>query len=154
MIISDGTEGMENQSVALAISLGFKTNLLNVKPYWLSRLFPTFLAGRFRLPLSNNDKNLTSKNFQLLITCGRRMAGISIGLRRIYKRNNKKIFTIHIQNPNVASTYFDLLVVPEHDNLSGKNIIVSEGSLHLVDKKTIKTAYDKLKINHLKGKFR
>ena len=145
---------MENQSVALAISLGFKTNLLKVKPYWLSRLFPTFLAGRFRLPLSNNDKNLTSKNFQLLITCGRRMAGISIGLRRIYKRNNKKIFTIHIQNPNVASTYFDLLVVPEHDNLSGKNIIVSEGSLHLVDKKTIKTAYDKLKINHLKGKFR
>ena len=58
------------------------------------------------------------------------MAGISIGLKRIYQKSNKKIFTIHIQNPNIASTYFDLLVVPEHDNLTGKNIIVSEGSLH------------------------
>ena len=46
--------------------------------------------------------------------------------------------------------YFDLLVVPEHDNLTGKNIIVSEGSLHLVDKKNIKIAYDKLSIRHLK----
>ncbi|GIR79241.1 MAG: hypothetical protein CM15mP81_07510 [Alphaproteobacteria bacterium] len=79
------------------------------------------------------------------------MAGISIGLKRIYQKNNKKIFTIHIQNPNIASTYFDLLVVPEHDNLTGKNIIVSEGSLHLVDKKNIKIAYDKLSIRHLKG---
>ena len=46
--------------------------------------------------------------------------------------------------------YFDLLVVPEHDNLTGKNIIVSEGSLHSVDKKNIKIAYDKLRIRHLK----
>ena len=69
------------------------------------------------------------------------MAGINIGLKRIYKKNNKKIFTIHIQNPNIASVYFDLLVVPEHDNLTGKNIIVSEGSLHSVDKKNIKIAY-------------
>ena len=46
--------------------------------------------------------------------------------------------------------YFDLLVVPEHDNLTGKNIIVSEGSLHSVDKKNIKIAYDKLSIRHLK----
>ena len=150
LIISDGTEGMENQSMALATSLGFKTNLLKTKPFWLCRLFPTLLAGRFKIPLSNNDTILKSKNSKILITCGRRMAGISIGLKRIYKNNNKKIFTIHIQNPNIASTYFDLLVVPEHDNLTGENIIVSEGSLHLVDKKNIKIAYHKLSIRHLK----
>ncbi|GIR79240.1 MAG: hypothetical protein CM15mP81_07500 [Alphaproteobacteria bacterium] len=46
LIISDGTEGMENQSMALATSLGFKTNLLKTKPFWLCRLFPTFLAGK------------------------------------------------------------------------------------------------------------
>ena len=129
---------MENQSIALAISLGFKPNILNVKPFWLCRLFPTFLAGRFKIPLSNNDKILRSKNSKIIITCGRRMAGISIGLKRIYQRSYKKIFTIHIQNPKIASIYFDLLVVPEHDNLTGKNIIVSEGSLHSVDKKKYK----------------
>ena len=141
---------MENQSLALATSLGFKTNLLKIKPFWLCRLFPTFLAGRFKIPLSNNDTILISKNSKILITCGRRMAGISIGLKRIYQKSNKKIFTIHIQNPNIASMYFDLLVVPEHDNFTGKNIIVSEGSLHSVDKKNIKIAYDKLSIRHLK----
>ena len=150
LIISDGTEGMENQSMALAKSLGFKSNLLKAKPFWLCRLFPTFLAGRFKIPLSNNDTILKTKNYTILITCGRRMAGISIGLKRIYRKNNKKIFTIHIQNPNIASVYFDLLVVPEHDNLTGKNIIVSEGSLHSVDMKNIKIAYDKLSIRHLK----
>jgi len=41
-------------------------------------------------------------------------------------------------------------VVPEHDNLTGKNIIVSEGSLHSVDKKNIKIAYDKFTIRHLR----
>ena len=151
LIVSDGTEGMENQSMALATSLGFKTNLLKTKPFWLCRLFPTFLAGRFKIPLSNNDKILRSKNSKILITCGRRMAGISIGLKRIYQKNYKKIFTIHIQNPNITSTYFDFLVVPKHDNLTGKNIIVSEGSLHLVDEKRIKIAYDKLNIKYLKG---
>ena len=150
LIISDGTEGMENQSMALAKSLGFKSNLLKAKPFWLCRLFPTFLAGRFKIPLSNNDTIFKTKNYTILITCGRRMAGISIGLKRIYRKNNKKIFTIHIQNPNISSTYFDLLVVPEHDNLTGKNIIVSEGSLHSVDKKNIKIAYDKLSIRYLK----
>ena len=141
---------MENQSMALAKSLGFKYNLLKAKPFWLCRLFPTFLAGRLKIPLSNNDTIFKTKNYTILITCGRRMAGISIGLKRIYRKNNKKIFTIHIQNPNIASVYFDLLVVPEHDNLTGKNIIVSEGSLHSVDKKNIKIAYDKLSIRHLK----
>ena len=150
LIISDGTEGMENQSMALAKSLGFKFNLLKTKPFWLCRLFPTFLAGRFKIPLSNNDTIFKANNYTILITCGRRMAGISIGLKRIYRKNNKKIFTIHIQNPNIASVYFDLLVVPEHDNLTGKNIIVSEGSLHSVDMKNIKIAYDKLGIRHLK----
>ena len=142
---------MENQSMALAKSLGFKSNLLKAKPFWLCRLFPTFLAGRFKIPLSNNDTIFKTKNYTILITCGRRMAGISIGLKRIYRKNNKKIFTIHIQNPNITSVYFDLLVVPEHDNLTGKNIIVSEGSLHSVDKKNIKIAYNKLRIKHLKG---
>ena len=150
LIISDGTEGMENQSMALAKSLGFKFNLLKTKPFWLCRLFPTFLAGRFKIPLSNNDTIFKANNYTILITCGRRMAGINIGLKRIYRKNNKKIFTIHIQNPNIASVYFDLLVVPEHDNLTGKNIIVSEGSLHSVDMKNIKIAYDKLGIRHLK----
>ena len=141
---------MENQSMALAKSLGFKSNLLKAKPFWLCRLFPTFLAGRFKIPLSNNDTIFKTKNYTILITCGRRMAGISIGLKRIYRKKNKRIFTIHIQNPNIASVYFDLLVVPEHDNLTGENIIVSEGSLHSVEKKNIKIAYDKLSIRHLK----
>ena len=151
LIASDGSDGMHNQSIALAKSIGFKPQIVKIKPYWLSRLFPIFFAGRFNFPLSNNDKSLLSKQSKILITCGNRMAGISIGLKRIYRKNNKNIYTIHIQNPNIPSKYFDLLVIPEHDNLTGKNIIVSEGSIHLVDKKQIKIAYDKLNIKNLKG---
>ena len=68
LIISDGTEGMENQSMALAKSLGFKSNLLKAKPFWLCRLFPTFLAGRFKIPLSNNDSIFKTKNYTIYLT--------------------------------------------------------------------------------------
>ena len=43
--------------------------------------------------------------------------------------------------------------IPTGDNLdlTGNNIIISEGSLHLVGKKNIKIAYNKLRIRYLKG---
>ena len=99
LIISDGTEGMENQSMALAKSLGFKSNLLKTKPFWLCRLFPTFLAGRFKIPLSNNDTIFKAKNYTILITCGRRMAGISIGLKEFIEKIIKKFSQFIFKTP-------------------------------------------------------
>ena len=37
---------------------------------------------------------------------------------------------IHIQDPKVSLDNFDFVVVPEHDNLQGKNVLTSKGAIH------------------------
>ena len=37
---------------------------------------------------------------------------------------------IHIQDPKVSLNNFDLVVAPEHDGLSGKNVIITKGAIH------------------------
>ena len=54
------------------------------------------------------------------------MAGISIAIRFFFKN---KIKTIHIQNPKISRNQFDLLLIPEHDAITGKNIIQTKGAL-------------------------
>jgi uncharacterized protein len=54
------------------------------------------------------------------------MAGVSIAIKSYFKN---KVKTIHVQNPKISSKYFDLLVIPEHDKINGKNIIQTKGAL-------------------------
>ena len=150
LVIGDGIKGMQNQSIALGKSLGLRPSLLEVKPFWLTRYLPILFAGRFNIPLSNDDALLLSVNYDILITCGSRFAGISIGLKRYYLKAKRKLFTIHIQNPGLSPEHFDLLIVPEHDNITGENIIISKGSLHEVNKDNIKNSFKNLKSKTLK----
>ena len=84
LVVGNGIKGMQNQALALARAIGLKPLLIEVKPFWLTRLFPTLLAGRFSIPLSNKDKKLFSSKSKILLTCGSRMACISIGLKRYF----------------------------------------------------------------------
>ena len=151
LVVGDGIKGMQNQSVALARAIGCNPLLIELKPFWLTRLFPTLLAGRFSIPLSNNDKNLFSCKSKILLTCGSRMAGISIGLKRYFDKQNINIFRIHIQNPKISSKNFDILVVPEHDNIYGDNIILSKGSLHQIKKENLKDFHKKIESKTMKN---
>ena len=67
LVIGDGITGMQNQSIALAKSLGLQPTILEVKPFWLTRYIPILFAGRFNLPLSNKDVLLLSINSDILM---------------------------------------------------------------------------------------
>ena len=56
----------------------------------------------------------------------------SLALKRIH---GKRIFTIHIQDPKVNLSNFDLIISPEHDNLKGDNVIETTGAIHYLSKK-------------------
>jgi len=79
----------------------------------------------------------------LIISCGRKSVVPSIFL----KRKNSKIFTIHIQDPKVNFENFDVIVAPEHDNLSGNNIYSSKGAIHYITQSEIDNAKTYLKKN-------
>ena len=123
---------MENQSIALAKLLDTNFKLIKFMPPYLLKKIP--LIGKF-IPVSMIKIDLNIKPLpKFIITTGKRMAGISIFIKFFLKN---KIKTIHIQNPKVSSDYFDLLLIPEHDKIIGKNIINTKGALSFIDNNAI-----------------
>lgn len=61
----------------------------------------------------------------ILITAGRKAIAAS---RFIKTESAGKTFTLHIQDPHVNPDEFDLVAVPAHDSLRGKNVIVTTAS--------------------------
>ena len=141
-VVSDGTAGMRLQAIALADSLANSLSncdairvediilspppLLRYLPR-LARLLPSASLRamlRYADGVADQDRDIAD----IIITCGRRMAGVSIALRRLDPRGLCR--TIHIQDPRLPSHYFDLLLVPEHDPARGANVITSRASLN------------------------
>ena len=135
-ILSDGTMGMMSQSFALAQSLGLDaTDMRAVPTPWL-RLFPSHAAiPGWQLTFGRKPDWLKAGIFpELLITCGTRMAGLSVGIRRLTSKRTK---TIHIQDPRISPHHFDMLIVAAHDKMAAlagsvgyEHVLVSTGSLN------------------------
>jgi mitochondrial fission protein ELM1 len=75
------------------------------------------------------------------------MAGISIFIKSKLK---DKIKTIHIQNPGISKKYFDLVLIPEHDQVTGTNIIQTKGALNFFIYRELKNKYKYLRQNNEK----
>ena len=134
-IFSDGIKGHEVQSLALANGLSNEILLYHcsLRQPWLSfapRILPRFGQN---IVWKNNKPDIHNSP-DLIITCGRRMAAIG----KFYKR---KTGSQHLQilNPGDNKEKYDILVCPEHDNISGDNVITTRGSLHgITDEKLAK----------------
>ena len=123
-VISDGTKGMENQSLALAKLLNINFELVKYNPPYFLKKFPLITKLFISSVKDHLLKNKSPPSF--IITTGKRMAGVSIALKFILK---DKVKNIHIQNPKLPFEYFDLLLIPEHDNITAKNVIQTKGAL-------------------------
>ena len=137
---------MENQSIALAKMLNANFKLINYNPPYFLKKFP--ILGKFYAPYFLRKKLHTDLLPSIIITTGRRMAGTSIALKSILKNNVK---TIHIQNPKLSTNNFDLLLIPEHDKIRGKNIIQTKGALCFFEEKDMKK-FKEPNLNKIKTK--
>ncbi len=137
---------MENQSIALAKMLNANFKLINYNPPYFLKKFP--ILGKFYAPNFLRKKLHTDLLPSIIITTGRRMAGTSIALKSILKNNVK---TIHIQNPKLSPNNFDLLLIPEHDKIKGKNIIQTKGALCFFEEKDMKK-FKEPNLNKIKTK--
>ena len=118
-VISDGTAGMLSQCLALTNAMRIKAEDIRAVPTPLLRAFPKLanIPG-WQLTLGRKPDWLKANQWpDLCITCGRRMAGISIGVRRLAMGKTK---TIHIQDPHIEPHYFDLMITPCHDDIAQK----------------------------------
>ncbi len=143
-VLTDGTKGMEVQSLGLSDRLGLKTTRLELQPPSLTRAFPQLAAsGLFPLPKALKQALAAGGWPDVIITTGRRMAGLSILCR---KKSQGRSRTIHIQDPRLSARYFDLVIVPSHDRLRGDNVLVTTGSLNALTDAKIKAAAGELPI--------
>ena len=123
ILLTEGMHGMISQveGLAKALELEFIHEKIELNNFW--KLIPPKLTPIKNFVFKNNIK----KDFNVVISCGRKSVIPSIYLKEKYK---DKIMTIHIQDPKVSLNNFDLIVAPEHDGLEGKNVLKSKGAIH------------------------
>ena len=158
-VISDGTAGMLAQGSALTKAMRIQAEYIRAVPTPLLRAFPKLanLPG-WQLTLGRKPDWLKANQWpDLCITCGRRMAGISIGVRRLAMGKTK---TIHIQDPHIEPHYFDLMITPCHDDIAQKaadsqmdfpNLLTTTGALNRLDEAEIEDEAAALKITYNEG---
>ena len=124
--ISEGAAGMRSQIEGLAslISEDYKNFDLKIKSFF--KYLPIELIPSSSFAYENLFL-LKIKQNTILISCGKKSVKASIYLKKKYKN---LIFNIHIQNPKVNHSLFDLIVCPEHDNLDSENCISTLLAIH------------------------
>ena len=130
LLLTEGMHGMISQveGLAKALDINFTHQKVELKSFW--KLIPPNLT-----PKSNiSFKKFEIPDFDLIISCGRKSVIPSIYL----KQNSKnKIYNIHIQDPKINFKFFDFIIAPEHDEISGSNVISTKGAIHYLSNSEI-----------------
>ena len=137
LLLTEGLHGMISQveGLAKALDLEYFHEKIELNNFW--KMIPPIITPVQKFVFKNNIDN----NFDVIISCGRKSVIPSIYLKKI---SHKKIINIHIQNPKVSHKNFNYIIAPEHDGLSGKNVISSKGALHYLTIEEIKNSRDYL----------
>ena len=127
LLLTEGMHGMISQveGLAKALDIDFTHHKVELNSFW-KLIHPKFTQ------VSNFTFNsIDAKDFDIIISCGRKSVIPSICLK---KNSKKKIYNIHVQDPKVDLKNFDFVVAPDHDGLTGENVILSKGSIHYLTK--------------------
>ena len=142
LLLTEGMHGMISQVEGLAkgLDIDFIHEKIELNNFW--KLFPP----KFTPINSFVFKNKIEKNFDIIISCGRKSIIPSIYFKKKFKN---KVMNIHIQDPKVSLNNFDYIIAPEHDGLIGKNVLVTKGAIHYITEDDLlkNQSYLKPKIN-------
>ena len=142
ILLTEGMHGMISQveGLAKALDIDFIHEKIELNNFW--KFLPPKLTPIQNYVFKNNIK----KNFNIIISCGRKSVIPSIYLKKKFKN---KVMNIHIQDPKVSLDNFDFVVIPEHDGIFGKNVLISKGAIHYL--RDVELEENK---NYLKSKIR
>lgn len=125
-VLTDGRPGHISQTLGLAEALT-TTPIVKViglrTPFRQASPFLGWAGGRALTPESARVGPPWPK---LVITSGRSAIPIALAIRRA---SRGATFVVNVQDPGYYRSRFDLIVVPEHDELTAKNILSTAGAL-------------------------
>jgi mitochondrial fission protein ELM1 len=127
--ITDGRVGMQNQCLGLAEAVGLPVESKIVSPLLPWSLLPVTSWPAPFLSLGPGSSAFTPPWPRLVIGCGWRSIPFVIEVKR---RSGGRTMTVQLQDPRVPAGLFDLVVPPEHDELTGPNVLPIVGSPNMV----------------------
>ena len=120
LVLSDGRRGIENQALGLAERCA-AIHPLKIRTHHIEHSKTlAALPPKAQLRLAKFDL----PECDIAIGCGRQAIAPLIHL----KRAHPSIFTVYIQDPRLDPQAFDLVVVPDHDEVRGVNVETMIGS--------------------------
>jgi hypothetical protein len=125
-IVTEGQAGTENPCLGLAEALGLTPRIkrIGLRAPW-SWLPPRLLPAALARAAATGDP-LQPPWPDLLIASGRKAVAPALAVRRAA---GVGCFTVCVQDPRVDPARFDLVIAPEHDGLTGPNVLTTTGSL-------------------------
>jgi len=136
LLLTQGMHGMISQVEGMAKALNTEFNHKIVRLSFPWNFVPPKFTPISEIILKDKTYLTENENLDLIISCGRKSVIPSI----LLKKKNPKIFTIHIQDPKVSLKNFDIIIAPEHDNLTGENVFNSKGAIHYITESEINRA--------------
>jgi mitochondrial fission protein ELM1 len=134
--LTDGGAGMVSQvrGLAQAIGVPYEIKTCRLKPV-VRKLWPGAIPAWTSALVDGPE--YASAAPRLAISCGRQSV---VGSRVLKRIGRDRILTIHTQDPKVALSAFDLIVAPEHDGLTGHNVLATRGAVHHVTSDVLRAA--------------
>lgn len=134
--LSDGRAGMANQVIGLCERLA-KTYGIDwahkiLSPSKIAKIWPTAIANTPARHLTN-PAILDGPLPKMMIGCGRAMIPLLLHYRK------QGVTTVYLQDPRISPNRFDLVIAPEHDPVTGPNVIKTLGSIHRVTQDRLET---------------
>lgn len=140
-IITEGIIGTENQCLGVAdilqknMDVDLKILRLNLNQPWKT------LSPWLKFEQSwTFTPSLNPPWPDIVIAAGRKSIAAS---RYIKKQSGGKCFTVQLQDPKTNPNQFDLVAVPFHDSLRGKNVIVTDGAPNRITTEKLNEAKEK-----------
>ena len=140
-VVTDGKAGMESQCVGLAEALGLAPVVKRVRLRSPWRQLTPYVRIGGHAQFASDSAPLLPPWPDLLIATGRHSVAASLLVRNLSGGRTK---TVQLQNPVIAASRFDLVVVPRHDQMSGANIVSTRGALHRITPAVLQDGAERL----------
>lgn len=136
-IISEGMAGTENQCISVAEALGIEPIIKRINLTFPWNLLSPYLGFETKITFK---PNLLEPFPELVIASGRKAIAAA---NYIKKKSGKNTFTVYLQDPRTKHSKFDLIAVPFHDKIRGKNVITTDGAPNRITSEKLNDAKDK-----------
>lgn len=120
IILTEDFAGMKSQAFGLAERAGYQKELCSLTP---KKPWSLISAPYWPFPLKGVEP-FQIEDAPLIISVGSVGGVVNAAIRKPGR------VAIHIQNPRISPDKFDLVIVNPHDQLTGKNVLISRTALH------------------------